>query len=151
MTQAKGMDEILQAIPHRPPFLFLDRVVEVTESGIVAERTVRAEEPHFEGHYPGNPLMPGVLLCEACFQAAAVYLVKTQPEEGTGERTPVLARIQEAKFKQMVRPGDLLRIEVTFKETLSQFQFLKGTVRVEGKVALTVSFALAMLEGKGGA
>lgn len=138
------MDKFIQTIPHRPPFLFVDRVIEVTDSGIAAEREIRAGEPHFAGHYPGNPLMPGVLLCESVFQTAALYLVH---RFGDGEdRTPVLARIQEAKFKRMVRPGDTIRIEASFRETLGKFHFMRGKVLLGGKPALTVDFALAMLD-----
>jgi 3-hydroxyacyl-[acyl-carrier-protein] dehydratase len=142
------MDDIYQTIPHRPPFLFIDRIIEVRVDGAVAERTVRAEEPHFAGHYPGNPLMPGVLLCEAVFQTAAVYLVRTLCAQGSDchGKTPVLARILEAKFKQMVRPGDVMLIEVTFRETLSKFHFMRGKVTVNGKLATTVDFALALLD-----
>ncbi|MEY3000010.1 MAG: hypothetical protein RL648_224 [Verrucomicrobiota bacterium] len=140
------MEMIYQAIPHRPPFLFVDAVLELTETGIVARRTVRAEEPHFEGHYPGNPLMPGVLLCETVFQAAAIYMSTVHGGGDGRQRTPVLARIKEAKFKRMVRPGDELRVEATFEETLGKFHFMRGRILVEGKPAMTVSFALAMVE-----
>jgi len=141
------MEEIYKTIPHREPFLFIDRIIEVTEKGAVAERTIRDEEPQFAGHYPGNPLMPGVLLCEAVFQTAAVYIVKQKEgNNGTGEKTPILARIKEAKFKQMVRPGDVIRIEATFKETLSNFHFLRGRVLLNGKAALTIDFALALVD-----
>lgn len=142
------MEDIYRIIPHRPPFLFIDRILEVRDDGAVAERTIRGEEPHFEGHYPGNPLMPGVLLCEAVFQTAAVYMMKRFSTEigSDGAKTPVLARIQEAKFKQMVRPGDTIRIETTFNETLSKFHFMRGKVLVDGKLALTVGFALALLD-----
>ena len=69
-------EEVLQAIPHRPPFLFVDKVVETREDGIVCSRVFRAEEKFYEGHYPNAPLTPGVLLCESVFQAAAIHLVK---------------------------------------------------------------------------
>lgn len=142
------MDTIYHRIPHRPPFLFIDRMLEIREDGAVAERLVRAEEPHFAGHYPGNPIMPGVLLCEAIFQCAAVYMahrLETDPVEGN-TKTPVLARIIEAKFKQIVRPGDVLRIEVHYKEALSRFHFLRGKALVGGKAAVSVEFALALLD-----
>lgn len=134
-------------IPHRPPFLFIDRVVERTPGGLVAEREVRADEPHFAGHYPGNPIMPGVLICEAAFQAGAVHLADRLADEGggLGSGTPVLSRIVEAKFRAIVRPGDRLRIEITYKERVSRFHFLDAVIRVgDGKVA-TVSFALAVV------
>jgi 3-hydroxyacyl-[acyl-carrier-protein] dehydratase len=139
---------IEQTIPHRPPFLFVDRVIEVTAEGACCERMIRAEEPQFAGHYPGNPIMPGVLLCEAVFQTGAIYLAKQIEKAGRSlnDVTPVLVKINEARFKNIVRPGDLLRIEVTMKETLSKFHFLKGKISREGKVVLTIEFALAMIE-----
>jgi 3-hydroxyacyl-[acyl-carrier-protein] dehydratase len=140
--------EVEQIIPHRPPFLFIDKVLEVTDTGAVAEREIRAEEPHFAGHYPGNPLMPGVLLCEAVFQTAAVYMMErfSGEDEGARQKTPVLARIVSAKFKRMVRPGDLIRIETTYKESLSSFHFMTGKVLLGGKPAMTVEFALSLIE-----
>ena len=105
--------------------------MEVTESSITAKRTWRAEEFFYEGHYPGNPLTPGVLLCEACFQVGAIFLV--QSGKAGGDKlggTPVLSRIQEATFKQMVRPGETVITEAR---------------KEDGKLALTLDFALALL------
>ena len=68
------LEQVKATIPHREPFLFVDRIVEQAEGRIVTERTIRAEEPHFKGHYPDSPLMPGVLICEACFQSGAMLL-----------------------------------------------------------------------------
>lgn len=142
------MNEIYNIIPHRPPFLFIDKIVEVTEQGAAATREIRADEPHFQGHYPGNPIMPGVLLCEAVFQTAAIYLVKKMTSEGKSLEglTPVLSRIQQAKFKNMVRPGDHLEINVIFKETLSKFHFLRGKITCDNRTVLTLDFALALIE-----
>lgn len=140
-------NEIKRRIPHRPPFLFLDRILETGADRIVAEREVRADEPHFAGHYPGNPIMPGVLICEAAFQAAAVLLVNRLEAAGAsvGGRTPVLSRIQDAKFKAMVKPGDVIRIVVTHRETVSRFEFLEAVIEKDGRKAATLSFALALL------
>lgn len=139
---------ILDTIPHRPPFLFVDKILECTTESLRAERTIRAEEPQFEGHYPGDPIMPGVLLCEAVFQAAAYFLAKRMELEGESAegKTPVLSRIEEAKFKQIVRPGDVLEIEVKHRETLRGFHFLDGKIRREGKMVMSVGCALAMVE-----
>ncbi len=145
------MDEILRSIPHRPPFLFIDAIVEIREDGATCKRQLRMEEPQFEGHYPGNPIMPGVLLCEACFQTGAIFLSKQIEKEGKSlnDVTPVLSRITDARFKQMVKPGDEITIEVTMKEPISRFFFMSAKVLKDGKPAMTIGFALAMVEGDG--
>ncbi len=139
------MDEIKSVIPHREPFLFIDKILEISEDGAKAERIIRDDEPHFTGHYPGNPIMPGVLLCEAVFQTAAVFIVKKKitPNDLNG-KTPVLARIIDAKFKSMIRPGDKIQIEVVYKERMGVFHFMTGKVLKEGKVACLLEYALAL-------
>lgn len=140
-------ETILQTIPHRPPFLFIDAIVAETPDGVTARRLIRGDEPQFEGHYPGNPIMPGVLLCEAVFQTGAYFLVrKLESEGGTAENlTPVLSRIRDARFKQMIRPGDTVEISVELTETVTRFHFMKGVVRKDGKAALTIEYALALV------
>ena len=142
------MEEIYKKIPHRPPFLFIDTIEEITESKAVCSRLIREEEPHFKGHYPDNPIMPGVLLCEAIFQTGAIYLSNKMEKEGEDltSVTPVLSRINEAKFKQMVKPGDTIIIEAEFKEKLSKFFFMRGKITKEGKVVMTLECALAMVK-----
>ena len=142
------LQAVLDTIPHRPPFLFLDRIDEVRADGATCTRTFRADEPFYAGHYPGNPITPGVLLCESVFQAAAVYLTKKLQSDGGAPagKTPVLCRIEEAKFKGMVKPGDTVSIEVKHVETLQQFHFMTGTVRRDGKAVLTIRFALALVD-----
>lgn len=141
---------ILDRIPHRPPFLWLDRVVELSGETIRAEKLVPEDLDLFQGHYPGYPLMPGVLLCEAVFQAGAVLineLIRRQPEAATAETVvaavPVLTRIMAAKFKREVRPGDILEISATLVERMGPAWLMKGKVRVGGKVAVQVEFACA--------
>ena len=134
---------IMDRIPHRPPFLWLDRVVEFTGDSIRAEKFVAPELDVFQGHYPDYPLMPGVLLCEAVFQAGAL-LIGEMIQDGDMSGVPVLTRILGAKFKREVRPGDTMEIRAVFKERLGPAWFLKGSVRVNGKVAVQVEFACAL-------
>ncbi len=142
------MEEIFRTIPHRPPFLFVDEIVEITDTRGLCRRTLKAEENFYEGHYPGNPITPGVLLCEAVFQTGAIYLAKRLEAAGvdlTG-KTPVLSRIQDARFKRMVKPGDTIEIEAIFKEETRGFNFMRGSIKLEGKTALTIDFVLALVD-----
>ncbi len=142
-----GRDFIEETIPHRPPFLWLDRVVELTGQEIRAEKYLDPDLDIFRGHYPDYPLMPGVLLCEAVFQAGAVLIARTSEDARTSEESgpavgvPVLARIQGAKFKREVRPGETIAIEVKIKEKVGPAWFLRGVVRVGAKVAVQVDFS----------
>jgi 3-hydroxyacyl-[acyl-carrier-protein] dehydratase len=136
------MDEILNAIPHRPPFLFVDRVVELGETKIKTKKEIRPDEPVFEGHYPGQPIMPGALICESIFQTGAVLLSKIMG--GIGEGVPVLTRINNAKFKNIVKPGSTLDIEAELVEKLSNAYYMKGKASVAGKTAVTVEFVVTL-------
>lgn len=134
-------DEILRAIPHRPPFLLLDEIVERTESRIVCRKTFSGEEEFYQGHYPGYPLTPGVILCEAAMQAGAVLL--SQFVEGSGG-VPVATRMNDVRFKKMVRPGDTIELEVELKERLANAFFLAAKVTCAGQVAVRFEFACTM-------
>ena len=142
------MKEIYQSIPHRPPFLFVDEIVEINKEGIITTREIRKDEFYFQGHYPGNPLMPGVLLCESVFQTAGIYIQNKlcESKESLIGKTPILSRIKEAKFKNMVRPGDKITIKVVFKEALGKFYFLRGTIKSKDILVLSIDFTLALIE-----
>lgn len=140
-------EEILQVIPHRPPFLFVDEVVEETEDSITAKRFVPETEAFFKGHYPGNPIMPGVLISEAVFQTGAIYLTRLLQKEGKFEEgmVPVLAKINDARFKSIVRPNDTILITAKYKEKMGNFIFMDGVVKTEaGARVMTISFAVAL-------
>ncbi len=144
-------DEILQAIPHRPPFLFVDEVIEHTDESLTAKRHVSESEPFFEGHYPGNPIMPGVLISEAVFQAGAIFLNRLLAEdlEKDPELVPVLTKITDARFKSIVKPGDDLYITVSLKEKMGRFIFMTGAVKNgKGKRVMNVTFSVALAKGE---
>ena len=145
--QNEVQDVVLNSIPHRFPFLFVDKVISLSDEVIVAERTLKKEEFFFEGHYPQLPLMPGVLMCEAIFQTAGIFmsqkLLKNTDIDG---KVPVLTRIESAKFKRMAFPGDTLQLEATFSQKVKDFYFFKGCAKKEGQTLVTIEFILGMVK-----
>ena len=116
--------EIQQLIPHRPPFLWLDEVVNVDGRQLHARKVVPADLDVFRGHYPQFPVLPGVLLCEAAFQAGAVLIAHIEPPQGGS--VPVVTRVNNVQFRHLVRPGDTLDIHVELTERLAHAFFMKG-------------------------
>ena len=141
--------EISSLIPHRAPFLWVDKIISFAGETIITEKKIPPDLDIFNGHYPGNPIMPGVLLCEAIFQSGALLIGKIKQshksELGSSPALPVLTRISNAKFKRNVLPGDIVQIKVRLTETLSSVSFFKGTMKVCGKTAVQVDFACAMV------
>ncbi|MHB8902898.1 MAG: 3-hydroxyacyl-ACP dehydratase FabZ [Thermoguttaceae bacterium] len=131
--------QILDAIPHRDPFLFVDEIVRWDDDRIVATKTFSGDEYFFAGHYPDYPLVPGVLLCEATMQCGAILLSRHLKD--VQGKVPVATRMNDVRFKRMVRPGETFRMEVELTERLADAFFLKGKVTVEGKVAVRFDFA----------
>lgn len=135
-------EAILAAIPHRDPFLLLDEIVQQDEARIVCRKRFTGEEYFFAGHYPEYPLVPGVILCEAAMQAGAVLLSgQVEPAE---RGVPVATRMNEVRFKHMVRPGDTIEVEVELKERLANAWFLSAKVTSGGKVAVRFEFACTL-------
>jgi 3-hydroxyacyl-[acyl-carrier-protein] dehydratase len=139
--------EIQRIIPHRYPFILIDRVVEL-EPGkrIVGLKNVSANEPFFQGHFPGYPIMPGVLIVEALAQAGSVLLLSQPEEQG---KLPLFAGINRLRFRRPVGPGDQLRLEVEF--TMRRGSIGKGNVRatVDGQVAVEGELTFAVTEAPG--
>lgn len=127
------------SIPHRAPFAFVDEIVEVHNDRIKTRTLAKPEADFFRGHYPHFPIMPGVLVCESCFQAGALLLVH-RLGASAAEGVPVVTRISDARFKRMVRPGQTLDVEVSLDEELDGAFYMTGRAQVNGQLAARVSF-----------
>ena len=136
---AFDIPKILAALPHRYPMLLVDRVLEVTEESITAIKAVSFNEGFFQGHFPGRPIMPGVLQIEALAQAAGILAVESMGLAGTGKLVYFMA-IEEAKFRAPVEPGVLLRLEAGFVQKRSRVCKFWGKASVDGKVTCDVQF-----------
>ena len=141
-TEAKSMDiaAILAALPHRYPMLLVDRVVSLVPDGTIhAVKAVSMNEGFFQGHFPGRPIMPGVLQIEALAQAAGILAIETLGLAGTGKLVYFMA-IEEAKFRAPVEPGVLLDLEAGFIQKRARVCKFWGKASVNGKVTCDVLF-----------
>ena len=138
---------ILDAIPHRDPFLFVDEIVQWDEKEIVCKKTFTGNEFFYAGHYPDYPLTPGVLLCEAAMQAGAIFLSKyfRDTHDPSEIGVPVVGRMNDVKFRQMVRPGDEVLLQVTLTDKMKDVYFMKAKVTTDGKTAVTFTFACTLI------
>ena len=124
---------IQKLLPHRYPFLLVDRVTEFERSSrIVCHKNVSINEPFFQGHFPGHPVMPGVLVLEALAQAGGL-LIQMSKQEDSGGKVFYLVKIDNAKFSNMVVPGDRLDLCVSLKRTIRNMAVFSGVARVDGQ------------------
>jgi 3-hydroxyacyl-[acyl-carrier-protein] dehydratase len=141
-----SIDEIMKILPHRYPFLLLDRVVEL-EPGVraVAEKLVTINEPFFQGHFPGYPLMPGVLQLEALAQAGAVAALSLPEFAG---KLILFAGIDKVRFKRQVRPGDTLRLETSLEKMRRNIGKGVGRASVDGQLACECELLFAVTDAQ---
>ncbi|MBQ2935194.1 MAG: 3-hydroxyacyl-ACP dehydratase FabZ [Lachnospiraceae bacterium] len=134
--------EIMEIIPHRQPFMLIDTIEEM-EPGVraVAKKCVSYNEPFFNGHFPGEPVMPGVLIIEALAQTGAVAILSLEENKG---KTAYFAAINSAKFKQKVVPGDVLMLETEIIKVKGPIGIGKATALVNGKVAAQAELTFAI-------
>jgi 3-hydroxyacyl-[acyl-carrier-protein] dehydratase len=139
------VEAIQKLLPHRPPFLLVDRVV-LLEPGkkLVGWKGVTMNEPFFVGHFPGHPVMPGVLILEALAQASALLAIKSMPPEESARKITYLMSIDGAKFRKPVVPGDRLELHVEVVKAKGAVWRMRGAAIVDGLTAAEAEF-LAML------
>ena len=136
--------EIMAILPHRYPLLLIDRVIEIErKQRIVALKNVTINEPHFAGHFPEYPIMPGVLMVEAIAQAGGALLLTEIPDRDS--KLMVFTGIESAKFRRPVTPGDQLRIEVTVLNWRTSAVKMRGVATVDGKVACEATVTCALV------
>jgi 3-hydroxyacyl-[acyl-carrier-protein] dehydratase len=134
---------VTDRIPHRPPFLFVDEIMEENADGLVARRTWRPGESFYEGHYPNGPITPGVLLCESVFQTAALYLAGPAGNLGQVEGVPLIVKISDVRFRNPVFPGETTTVAVKRLDSVAGFTMMSGTMVSGTKRVLTVQFSVA--------
>ncbi|HEY0760198.1 MAG TPA: 3-hydroxyacyl-ACP dehydratase FabZ [Acidisarcina sp.] len=148
--QVLDIVRIMAILPHRYPFLLIDRVLEVQrKQRIVALKNVTINEPYFEGHFPGYPIMPGVLMVEAVAQAGGALLLTEIPDRS--ERLMVFTGIERAKFRRPVVPGDQMRIEVKVLNWRTYAVKMQGAVTVDGKLACEATIMCQLVPRPGAA
>jgi 3-hydroxyacyl-[acyl-carrier-protein] dehydratase len=127
--------------------LLVDEIVEQSENRILCRKRFRPDEFFFQGHYPDYPIVPGVILCESAMQAGAILLSQFIEED---KGVPVATRLNDVKFKKMVRPGDTIEMEVTLTERLAEAFFLTAKVTCDGKVAARFEFGCTVAQSRSG-
>ena len=145
MSAIIDINEIKQYIPHRYPFLLVDRITEL-EIGkrVVGLKNVTVNEPFFPGHFPHNPVMPGVLIIEAMAQTAAVLAFKTDGSVPDDDSTVYFASVDNVRFKRLVVPGDQLVMEAEIVRKMRNIWKFKAVARVDGELATEAEFMCAI-------
>ncbi len=134
-----GIEDIMKVLPHRYPFLFVDRVLELEERRIVGIKNVTMNEPFFQGHFPGHPIMPGVLIVEAMAQVGGMLLMGTV--EDPDSKVVYFMSLDNVKFRKPVRPGDQLRFELEMVQVRGKICRMKGVAKVDGEVVCEAEMA----------
>lgn len=137
--------EIQKFLPHRYPFLLVDRIMEISEERVVGIKNVTINEPFFAGHFPGRPIMPGVLILEALAQVGAVAVLSRPEHRG---KLALFAGLDKVRFKRPVLPGDTLRLEMTLERMRGPIGKGTGVATVEGQVAAQGEFLFALVEAE---
>ncbi len=137
---------IQKILPHRYPFLLVDRIIEVGENKIVGIKNVTINEPFFQGHFPGHPIMPGVLIMEAMAQVGGVGALTLKTNVG---KLAYFLTIDNAKFRKPVLPGDVLRMEIDLLKVKMGVMKIHGTAKVDGEIVAEADMMFAFINPDG--
>lgn len=136
------LETIHASIPHRNSMLLVDEIVSQEQEAIVCRKHFRQEEFFFDGHYPDNPIVPGVILCESAVQSGAILLAQVLSDQP--DMIPVLTRMSDIKFKAMVKPGDSIENSVKIDDVVSQAYYMTAQIRCDGKLVARLSFTCSL-------
>ncbi|WP_206459815.1 3-hydroxyacyl-ACP dehydratase FabZ [Anaerovorax sp. IOR16] len=142
-------EDIKKIIPHREPMLLVDEASVVEENQAVGFYKVKGDEWFLQGHFPGNPVVPGVILCEIMAQTCCVLLheERTNKSEEGELLTPYYTGLNNVKFRNPVKPGDTLKLECSIDRVKEPFYFAKGKGSVDGKLCVSAEFSFALVKG----
>lgn len=133
-----------ELIPHRRPMLLVDKIVRVSETEALAETLIQPDAFFLQGHYPDFPIVPGVITCECLFQTGAALLAYRLEKDLPPDQVPVIARIERAKFRDPIRPGDRVHLKVILKEQVAGAFLMSGEARVADALKVSVDFTCAL-------
>jgi len=145
-TKTIDIQRIMEMIPHRYPFLMVDKVIDVVHAeGATGVKNVTASEPHFQGHFPGKPIMPGVLIIESMAQTAAVVVVETLGQNAEGKLVYFMS-VDNARFRRPVVPGDTLMVHVKKERSRGNVWRFHGEAKVNGQLMAEATFSAMIMD-----
>ncbi len=143
-TRMLGIEEIMKVLPHRYPFLLVDRILELEAKHVVGIKNVTINEPFFQGHFPGHPIMPGVLIIEAMAQVGGVLLMGTVDDPQS--KVVYFMSLDNVKFRRPVKPGDQLRFEVELLQIRARIARVHGVAKVEGEIVCEADMSAMVMD-----